>query len=122
MSEERPLVVYKHGGETYSLPGSKPEKAKTHKQTLVRTIAEELSRDIQDTLVALPIIHSVLADLLDDTVEARLPWATGPARRQAVHWVEVAESARVDVHDSYVSLTQRILDHLLPDATPVTSR
>jgi 8-oxo-dGTP diphosphatase len=73
MHDNRLLLVRKKGGQSYILPGGKPEEGEDDRQALFREIDEELGCAIDPhTLVFLGAFSDVAADLRDTTVVVRL--------------------------------------------------
>ena len=67
------LLVRKRGGQSYILPGGKPEAGEDERQALFREIDEELGCTLDpDTLVFLGAFSDVAADLENTTVTVKL--------------------------------------------------
>jgi 8-oxo-dGTP diphosphatase len=71
--DSRLLLVRKKGGESYILPGGKPELGEDDRQALVREIEEELGCGVDaSSIYFLGSFSDVAADLQDTIVTVRL--------------------------------------------------
>jgi 8-oxo-dGTP diphosphatase len=69
----RLLLVRKKGGQSYILPGGKPEQGENDSQALLRELEEELGCTLDaESLVYLGAFSDVAADLKDTVVVVRL--------------------------------------------------
>jgi 8-oxo-dGTP diphosphatase len=108
------LVVRKRGGESYILPGGKPEAGENDHDALVREIEEELGCQIEpDTLRFLGSFSDSAADLEDTTVTVRL-YSAVLVGRPSPH----AEIERLDwFHpdkSADLSLAPSLQNHIIP--------
>lgn len=111
VNDEGLLVVLKHGGGTWILPGGKPEIGEDDQAALLREIDEELSCGVTG-LKPLTVIHAAAADRPADTVEVRC--FLGSLNAEPSRAAEIAEVRRVSIDDPDVPLAPSIVDGLLP--------
>lgn len=111
VTDEGLLVVLKHGGRTWILPGGKPEIGEDDETALLREIDEELSCGVTG-LKPLTTIRSVAADRPADTVEVRC--YLGSLNAEPSRAAEIAGVRRVPIDDPEVPLAPSIVDGLLP--------
>lgn len=107
----RLLVLLKKGGNTYILPGGKPEKGETDEQALEREVWEECRRHLAGPEPLLTC-RSPAADRPGDEVElvAYVGAINGDPRIDG----EIVEAVWLDIDDPQLPIAASIRDHVLP--------
>jgi 8-oxo-dGTP diphosphatase len=112
--ENRLLLVRKKGGESYILPGGKPELGEDDRQALIREIEEELGCGIDlDTFSYLGSFSDIAADLLNTTVTVRLYTAGLIGSPSPQSEIEKLAWFRPDA-ESDLSLAPSLQNHIVP--------
>ena len=113
-SENGLLLVRKKGGESYILPGGKPEAGENDRDTLVREIEEELGCQIEpESLQFLGSFSDVAADLEGTTVTVRLYSAVLIGRPRPLAEIDRLEWFRPDAQPE-LSLAPSLQNHIVP--------
>ncbi|WP_372482676.1 NUDIX hydrolase [Bradyrhizobium ivorense] len=114
MHDNRLLLVRKRGGQSYILPGGKPEVGEDDRQALIREIDEELGCTIDpESLVFLGSFSDVAADAENAIVVVKLYGADligAPAAKSEIEcltWFTPQGGEQV-------SLAPSIQNHILP--------
>lgn len=107
----RLLVLLKRGGNTYILPGGKPEEGETDEQALEREVWEECRRHLAGPEPLLTC-RSPAADRPGDEVElvAYVGAINGDPRISG----EIVEAAWLDIDAPQLPVAASIRDHVLP--------
>ena len=110
----RLLLVRKKGGESYILPGGKPELGEDDRQALVREIEEELGCGIDlGSFSYLGSFSDKAADLENTMVTVRLYSARLVGAPSPQSEIEQLEWFRPDA-DSDLSLAPSLQNHIVP--------
>ena len=113
MHDNRLLLVRKKGGQSYILPGGKPEEGEDDCQALHREIDEELGCSIDpQSIIFLGAFSDVAADLRNTVVVVRLYGAKlvgAPAPKS-----EIESLTWFAPESEQVTLAPSIQNHILP--------
>jgi 8-oxo-dGTP diphosphatase len=112
--DNRLLLVRKKGGESYILPGGKPESGEDDLQALIREIEEELGCGIDlETFSYLGSFSDTAADLLNTRVTVRLYAARLIGSPSPQSEIEKLAWFRPDA-ESGLSLAPSLQNHIVP--------
>lgn len=108
----RLLIVRKHGGRTFILPGGKPDADESDMTCLMREVMEELGVHVYGNIDYLGTYGAPAADMEDRMVMVR-------AYRGQVHGdptprSEIAEMHWMDIHDPDVPIADTIRKGIIP--------